>query len=139
MLQLCTKYRDLSTQRATRTIYWRHRSPSVALTKGLGVAGSLQLYQFCCPKQSPLNCHRAQKRGRAAAELPPQDTDCRPIPNAAPSTCLESWCLEPALTGSPLVRAPSCKCKDKKGLTEEIKTVLYSIAGAVDSSRHQEK
>ncbi|EMP25631.1 Collagen alpha-1(IX) chain [Chelonia mydas] len=29
--------------------------------------------------------------GGPAAELPPQDMDCRPILNAAPSTCLESW------------------------------------------------
>ncbi|EMP37864.1 Ephrin type-A receptor 3 [Chelonia mydas] len=32
-----------------------------------------------------------------AAKLPPRDTGCHPILNAAPSTCLESWCLEAAL------------------------------------------
>ncbi|CAM5086137.1 unnamed protein product [Natator depressus] len=59
----------------------------------------------CCPK--------AAATGRAAELLPnclARDTDCRPILNAAPSTCLESWGPEPALPITHTLQPPTiCK------------------------------
>ncbi|EMP40876.1 hypothetical protein UY3_01887 [Chelonia mydas] len=89
-------------------------SHAAALCRCLGVEGGGasfnckervpqgRLYQFRRPKQSPQNCHRRKSRrggksSGAAAELPLRDMGCRPILNAAPSACLESWCLELAL------------------------------------------
>ncbi|EMP36316.1 hypothetical protein UY3_06531 [Chelonia mydas] len=86
-----------------------------------------RLYHFCRPKQCaellPLraaedrSCRHGRLKIEAATDLPPQAAEergcrriaaawetpyrhmvCRPLQIAAPSTCLECWCLEPTLT-----------------------------------------
>uniref|UniRef100_A0A674J9J7 ZP domain-containing protein n=1 Tax=Terrapene triunguis TaxID=2587831 RepID=A0A674J9J7_9SAUR len=54
------------------------------------------------PGRGPALPGRPERRGRAAspAAAPLSPGERRPPPGAAPSTCLESWCLEPALAGS---------------------------------------
>uniref|UniRef100_A0A8C3IS23 Ig-like domain-containing protein n=1 Tax=Chrysemys picta bellii TaxID=8478 RepID=A0A8C3IS23_CHRPI len=61
--------------------------------RGHGSQGRLQ--DFFLPKQK-----KKKPTGVPPSKCHPKGPRCCPLKSAAPSTCLERWCLEPALTGA---------------------------------------